>query len=84
MPFGPVFWPSYALSLLKAELREAGFASRITIPFAERIGQAFYSDLAGGEKPSTSELAGRYFRDKAAQYWPGRRRRSNAVGVVRV
>lgn len=26
----------------------------------------------------------RYFRDKAAQYWPGRRRRSNAVGVVRV
>jgi hypothetical protein len=52
MPFGPVFWPSYALSLLKAELRESGFAAQIlyfTIPFAERIGLAFYSDLAGGE-----------------------------------
>jgi ribosomal peptide maturation radical SAM protein 1 len=63
MPFGPVFWPSYALSLLKAELRESGFAAQIlyfTIPFAERIGQAFYSDLAGGEKPLTCELAGEW------------------------
>jgi hypothetical protein len=41
MPFGPLFWPSLGLSLLKPPLVGRGVSVSIkyfTIPFAERIG----------------------------------------------
>ena len=63
MPFGPVFSPSIALSLLKSALTGAGIPSRIhyfTIPFAERIGTRFYQGIAGGNRPSMTKLAGEW------------------------
>jgi ribosomal peptide maturation radical SAM protein 1 len=63
MPFGPVFSPSLGLSLLQARLRAEGRSARIlyfTVDFAERVGQAFYSDVAVEGKPSIRELAGEW------------------------
>lgn len=63
MPFGPVFSPSLGLSLLAAGLRRHGVSVRIryfTIPFAERVGQAFYSGIATEGRPSNRDLAGEW------------------------
>ncbi len=63
MPFGPIFSPSIGLSLLEAGLRHRGIASRIeyfTIPFAEIIGQAFYSGIANGDNPALTDLVGEW------------------------
>lgn len=63
MPFGPVFSPSLGLSLLQASLAAHGRAARIeyfTIDFAERVGQAFYSQIAVEGRPSIRELAGEW------------------------
>jgi ribosomal peptide maturation radical SAM protein 1 len=63
MPFGPVFSPSIGLSLLRAELAEHQLTARIhyfTIPFAEAIGQAFYSGIAEDGRPALEDLAGEW------------------------
>jgi len=63
MPFGPLFSPSIALSLLKSALTRDGIDSRIhyfTIRFAEQVGSRFYLDIAGGIRPSMTKLAGEW------------------------
>src|SRR5215475_9434413 len=63
MPFGPVFSPSIGLSLLKAELAELELPATIqyfSIRFAEVIGQAFYSGIAGDGNPALTDLVGEW------------------------
>src|ERR1041385_4737862 len=63
MPFGPLFSPSIALSLLKSALTRDGIDSRIhyfTIRFAEQVGSRFYLNIAGGIRPSMTKLAGEW------------------------
>ena len=58
MPFGPLFWPSIGLSLLKAGLEPLGVNTRVryfTFDFARRIGQAFYSFVANDARLSAGE-----------------------------
>ncbi|HXB54650.1 MAG TPA: RiPP maturation radical SAM C-methyltransferase [Vicinamibacteria bacterium] len=68
MPFGPLFSPSLALSLLKASLAAQGMAARVryfSLDFAERIGQAFYSDIAAEGRPPLITLAGEWIFSSA-------------------
>jgi ribosomal peptide maturation radical SAM protein 1 len=68
MPFGPVFSPSIGLSLLQAELAAQQLTARVhyfTIPFAEAIGQAFYSGIAEDGRPAMEDLAGEWLFSKA-------------------
>src|SRR5678816_1821441 len=68
MPFGPVFSPSIGLSLLQAELAAHHLTARVhyfTIPFAEAIGQAFYSGIAEDGRPALEDLAGEWLFSKA-------------------
>ena len=63
MPFGPLFSPSIALSLLKAGLTRNGIDSQIhyfTMRFAELVGSRFYLNVAGGIRPSMTKLAGEW------------------------
>ena len=62
MPFGPLFWPSLGLSLLKPPLVERGIPVSIeyfTIPFAERIGESLYSTIAMSSRIGMREQAWR-------------------------
>jgi ribosomal peptide maturation radical SAM protein 1 len=68
MPFGPVFLPSIGLSLLKAELAERSVRARVlyfSIPFAERVGQAFYQGVAAEGRPPVEDLAGEWIFSRA-------------------
>ena len=63
MPFGPVFWPSIGLGLLKAQLDRRGVAARVryfTIPFAEVIGERLYDRIAMSSTLTVRELAGEW------------------------
>jgi ribosomal peptide maturation radical SAM protein 1 len=74
MPFGPLFSPSLALSLLKASLAAQGLPARVryfSLDFAERIGQAFYSDIAAEGRPPLITLAGEWIFSSAL--FPSRR-----------
>jgi ribosomal peptide maturation radical SAM protein 1 len=75
MPFGPMFSPSIGLSLLKAELAAQGMPARVryfSIPFAERMGQAFYYGLSSESIPSIQDLAGEWIFS-ASLFGPGPR-----------
>jgi ribosomal peptide maturation radical SAM protein 1 len=68
MPFGPVFAPSLALSLLKAGLAREGIDASLhyfTIRFAEIIGQAFYCGIASDDKPALEDLPGEWLFSRA-------------------
>jgi ribosomal peptide maturation radical SAM protein 1 len=59
MPFAALYRPSLALGLLAAELRRRGHTSRclhFTIPFAERIGQRLYVELANQVPRPTDQV----------------------------
>lgn len=63
MPFGPLFSPSLALSLLKASLAARGIASTaryFSLDFAARLGQDFYSAIAMEARPPVVMLAGEW------------------------
>jgi ribosomal peptide maturation radical SAM protein 1 len=63
MPFGPLFWPSLGLSLLKPPLVERGISVSIkyfTIPFAERVGESLYSTIAMSNRIGMREQAGEW------------------------
>jgi ribosomal peptide maturation radical SAM protein 1 len=64
MPFGPVFYPSIGLSLLRAGLARHNVSTRVryfSIDFAERIGQAFYCNVAFDWKgPPAEYLVGEW------------------------
>jgi ribosomal peptide maturation radical SAM protein 1 len=68
MPFGHLFSPSIALSLLKAELAAQGMPAQIryfSIRFAELIGQHFYYGLSAESRPSIEDLAGEWIFSRA-------------------
>ena len=63
MPFGQVFSPSIALSLLKSELAAHDMSAEVkyfSIQFAELIGQHFYYGLSAESRPSIEHLAGEW------------------------
>jgi ribosomal peptide maturation radical SAM protein 1 len=63
MPFGPLFSPSLALSLLKGALSDRGItaaARYFSLEFAERIGQALYSQIGTEGRPPLVMLAGEW------------------------
>jgi hypothetical protein len=63
MPFGPVFSPSIALSLLKGGLKPLGIPVAVryfSIDFAELVGQDFYMGIARDGRPTVRELAGEW------------------------
>jgi ribosomal peptide maturation radical SAM protein 1 len=63
MPFGPVFWPSLGLGLLRAELDRRGIRARtryFTIAFAERLGEQLYDRIAMSSTLTVRELAGEW------------------------
>lgn len=63
MPFGPLFWPSIGLSLLKAGLEPLGVTTRVryfTFEFAKRVGQPFYSFVANDARLSLVDLPGEW------------------------
>lgn len=68
MPFGPLFSPSIALSLLKSALTRDGIDSHIhyfTVRFAELVGSKFYLNVSGGIRPSMTKLAGEWIFNAA-------------------
>ena len=63
MPFGPLFTPSIALSLLKPALARRGVASRVHyfhIDYAERAGLRFYNGIANELSLPLWKLAGEW------------------------
>jgi ribosomal peptide maturation radical SAM protein 1 len=63
MPFGAIFSPSIALSLLKPQLQRRGLTCEITyltLPYAELIGQGLYSTLATDRRGSMQAFAGEW------------------------
>ena len=68
MPFGPLFSPSIALSLLKSALTRNAIDSRIhyfTLRFAELVGSRFYLGVADGIRPAMTKLAGEWIFNAA-------------------
>jgi len=68
MPFGPLFCPSLALGLLKAELRSLNLSTKVfhyTLRFAELIGAPFYFKVALGKPFSTEDLVGEWLFSQA-------------------
>ncbi len=73
MPFGALCDPSIALGLLKAGLNRAGISCAVryfTFPFAAKIGEQLYLDLANGKPRLTAMLGEWMFAD--ALWGPGR------------
>ena len=63
MPFGPLFNPSFGLSLLKAALAGSGISVEVryfTIDFAELIGEPSYTAIALNGEVVARELAGEW------------------------
>ena len=63
MPFGPLFSPSIALSLLKGALATHGIGAGVryfSLDFAERIGQDFYCQVGTEGRPPLVMLAGEW------------------------
>ncbi len=63
MPFGPLFNPSFGLSLLKSALVRTGISVEVryfTIAFAELVGEPAYSGIALNGEVVARELAGEW------------------------
>ncbi|MGH9391718.1 MAG: hypothetical protein ACRD1Z_19125, partial [Vicinamibacteria bacterium] len=63
MPFGPLFNPSFGLSLLKSALVRTGVSVEVryfTIAFAELVGEPAYSGIALNGEVVARELAGEW------------------------
>lgn len=63
MPFGPLFTPSMALSLLQPSLTRRGFTSRahyFLIDYAERVGLRFYDGLSRSTGIPLDRMAGEW------------------------
>lgn len=63
MPFGPLFNPSFGLSLLKSALARTGVSVEVryfTIAFAELVGEPAYSGIALNGEVVARELAGEW------------------------
>ena len=63
MPFGPLFTPTIALSLLKPALSRRGISSSthyFLIDYAERVGLRFYNSIVGHDPIPLTKLAGEW------------------------
>lgn len=63
MPFGPLFTPSIALSLLKPALTQRGFSVSthyFLIDYAQRVGLRFYSGIARSTQLPLAKLPGEW------------------------
>jgi ribosomal peptide maturation radical SAM protein 1 len=73
MPFGPLFSPSLALSLLQPQIRARGVACDVvyfTMPYAERIGQSLYSRILNENRAMARGFAGEWIFSHALFDWP--------------
>lgn len=63
MPFGPLFTPSIALSLLKPALQQRGLSASthyFLLDYAQRVGLRFYSGIAGSTQLPLGKLPGEW------------------------
>lgn len=63
MPFGPLLYPSLALSLLQPALKRRGYSCRsfyFLIDYAERVGLRFYDNIAYSRMPPQGKLPGEW------------------------
>jgi len=73
MPFGPLFSPSLALSLLQPQVRARGLACEqlyFTLPYAERIGEPLYSRILNEHRAMARGFAGEWIFSHALFDWP--------------
>jgi ribosomal peptide maturation radical SAM protein 1 len=63
MPFGPLLYPSIALSLLQPGLQRRGYSCSsfyFLLDYAERVGLRFYNSISEGRWPPLGKLAGEW------------------------
>ena len=73
MPFGPLFSPSLALSLLQPQVQARGLACRVeyfTLAYAERIGQSLYSKILTEHRAMARGFVGEWIFSHALFDWP--------------
>ena len=73
MPFGPLFSPSLALSLLQPQVHARGLSCSIeyfTLAYAERIGQALYSKILTEQRAMARSSVGEWIFSHALFDWP--------------
>ncbi len=72
MPFGPLFSPSLALSLLQPQVCARGLTCDIeyfTLPFGERIGQSLYSKICSEHRAMSRAFVGEWIFSHALFDW---------------
>ncbi len=72
MPFGPLFSPSLALSLLQPQVAARGLTCRVdyfTLPFAERIGESLYSKITSQNRAMSRAFVGEWIFSHALYDW---------------
>jgi ribosomal peptide maturation radical SAM protein 1 len=72
MPFGPLFSPSLALSLLQPQVAARGLSCRVdyfTLPFAERIGESLYSKITSQNRAMSRAFVGEWIFSHALYDW---------------
>jgi ribosomal peptide maturation radical SAM protein 1 len=73
MPFGPLFSPSLALSLLQPQVHARGLSCSIeyfTLAYAERIGQSLYSKILTEHRAMARGFVGEWIFSHALFDWP--------------
>ncbi|MEP6919148.1 MAG: RiPP maturation radical SAM C-methyltransferase, partial [Acidobacteriota bacterium] len=71
-PFGPLFSPSLALSLLQPQVAARGLTCRtdyFTLPFAERIGEGLYSKITSQNRAMSRAFVGEWIFSHALYDW---------------
>ena len=72
MPFGPLFSPSIALSLLQPQVQARGLSCGVeyfTLPYAERIGQELYSKIIVENRAMSRAFVGEWIFSHALYDW---------------
>ena len=73
MPFGPLFSPSLALSLLQPQVHARGLACRVeyfTLAYAERVGHSLYSKILAEHRAMARSFVGEWIFSHALFDWP--------------
>ena len=72
MPFGPLFSPSLALSLLQPQVAARGLTCRseyFTLPFAEKISESLYSKITSQNRAMSRAFVGEWIFSHALYDW---------------
>src|SRR5260221_1977508 len=72
MPFGPLFSPSLALSVLQPQVAARDLTCRVdyfTLPFAERIGEGLYSKITSQNRAMSRAFVGEWIFSHALYDW---------------